>query len=257
MPTPRGKIPRINYVTVGRLNITDEAWGGIEDAYGRLISPQIRALIDAATNDFVNGASAENTGRMGDALNRARSLHKLAQHLIAAIDERPSGEVTREYVDDLIALHHAVQNATKFRKLLGIRVAPLAERKYVVELLQDLHQFKSACELTLQELDQASQYNYWPDGAAWEKWIRNLIDIVEANKLPAKARKDVDKNRSGKASPFVEFVCALQCHIPKEFVPKKSKDAFATAIGRARSKKRKTHLPKKKPLPARRKRGDN
>jgi hypothetical protein len=187
---------------------------------------------------------------MQDALKRAKVLHKRTHDLIVAIDERSLSDVTREYVDDEIALSHALENATKFRKVLGLRVAPLAERKYVIEFLQDLNRFKSACELTLQELDRASQYNYWPDGAAWERWVRNLTRIAEASKLPAGARKDVDKNPHGKASPFVELVWALQRFIPAEYVPKKSKDAVAVAIGRARNEP-KTNLPSRKPPPVR------
>jgi len=245
MPTPRGKIPRINYINVDGIKLSDEDWGGIEDAYGRPILPEVRALIVAATNDSVRGASAENTGRMKDALKRANLLHKRTKDLIDAIDKRYPGNVTA-YVDDQMALSYALQNATKFRKLLGIRMAPLAERKYVIEFLQDLNRFTSACELTLQELDHASQYNYWPDGAAWDKWVRNLTRLAEASKLPTGVRKDVDKNRLGKASPFVELVCALQHHIPAEYVPKKAKNAIATAIGSAR-REPKTNLPSKKP----------
>ena len=246
MPTPKGKIPLIHLANVGAIKITDEDWGGIEDAYGRSISLEVRAVIVAETNGFVRGASAENTGSMEDAITRARLLHNRTQDLIAAIDQRPPSEITREYVDDEIELSYALQNATKFRKPLGVRLAPLANRKYVIEFLQDLKRFEKACERALQVFDYASQYNFWADGVAWEGWVRNLTRIAKANQLPARVRKDVDKNRHGKASPFVELVCALHRHIPAEYVPHKSKDAIATAISRAR-KEPKTNFPQKKP----------
>jgi hypothetical protein len=248
MPTARAKIPRVKYFKVDQIKLSDKDWNAIEDTYGYSIPPKARALIVAATNEFLGLAAAENTGLMKDALNRANRLLKQTQALIAAIDERPLGDVTREYVDDEIALSNARQNDTKFRRLLGLRVAPLAARKYVIELFHDLNRFAGACELTLQELDHASRYNYWPDGAAWQIWIRDLTRLLEASKLPTGVRKDVDKNR-GKASQFVELVCALQHHIPAEYVPKRAKDALATAIGRARNES-KTNLPSKKPRKA-------
>ena len=76
--------------------VTDEDWGGIEDAYGRSISLEVRAEFVVVTNGFVRGASAENTGSMEDALTRARLLHNRTQDLIAAIDQQPPNEVTRE-----------------------------------------------------------------------------------------------------------------------------------------------------------------
>jgi hypothetical protein len=161
MPTPRGKIPRINYVAVDQIKFSDKDWKGIEDAYGRPISPGARALIVTATNALVRWAAAENTSLMEDALERVKRLHKQTKALVTAIGDRPPGDVIREYVDDEIALSHARQNDSKFHKLLGIRMAPLAGRKYVVEFLHDLNQFASACELAQRELCYASKYNYW------------------------------------------------------------------------------------------------
>ena len=184
MPISRGKIPRINYSKAHQIQLSDQDWTGIEDAYGCSISQKVRELIVAATNEFLRLATAESTGLMQDALTRANRLRERTQALITAIDERPLGDVTREYVDDEIALSNARQNASKFRKLLGLRIAPLAERKYVIEFFHDLNRFASACELTLQELDHASQHNYWLDGAAWEIWIRSLTRLLEASKLP-------------------------------------------------------------------------
>jgi hypothetical protein len=245
MPKPKGKIPRINYIKVDQIEFKEQDWRGIENAYGHALSPEVRTRIGVATNDFVRGASAENNGRMADALARSRALHRRAKDLKTAIEKRPTGDQIREYVDDEIALSHAIQNATKYRESLGMRMAPLAERKYVTEFLHELDRFIKACERTIQEFDYMSRYNYWPDGAAWEKWVRNLTRLADDNRLPTGVRKDVDKNWRGKASQFLELIRAIHDHLPANFIPKRSKDALATAITRARSRP-KTNLPSKK-----------
>jgi hypothetical protein len=240
MSTPKGKIPRANHINVNKIALGDTDWGGIEEAYGSVISPEVRTLIVAATNGFIREVSAEKTGRMEDAFGRANRLHGRAQALINAINERSPNDVTRQYVDDEISLSNERLSAN------NTDAAPRASRVYVVEFLRDLNRFSRACELTLQEFNYASQYNYWRDGAAWGKWVRNLTRLAKASKLRIGARKDMDKNSRGKASPFVELICALQHYIPAEYVPKRTNDALATAINRARSES-KTNFPLKKP----------
>ena len=99
---------------------------------------------------------------MVDALQRARRLRECAQSLIAAINDRPSGDVTREYVDDELALSHA--------RLKGDEHP--AARKYVSEISAELSYFVNACDLASQEINFSSQRRFWPDGGAWQVWIR-------------------------------------------------------------------------------------
>jgi hypothetical protein len=240
MPTPKGKIPRVNVIDVSKIALSDTDWGKIEDSYGSVISPEARTLIIAATNGFIKEASAEATGRMEDAFKRVNRLHRCAKDFIEVVNERPPVDVTRQYVDDEISLSNEILNAS------NPTTGRPPTREYVIEHLQDVTRFGSAWELTLETLNFASQYNYWPDGAAWGKWVRTLTHLVEELKLPAGVRKDSDKNRLGKSSPFVDLIFGLQCHIPAEHVPQRTADATATAINRARSES-KTNFPLKKP----------
>jgi hypothetical protein len=55
---------------------------------------------------------------------------------------------------------------------------------------------------------------------------------------PTTVRKDSDKNKTGRPSPFVAFVDALQTHIPKDYRRAEQLSALAQAISKARKKPR-------------------
>jgi hypothetical protein len=243
MPARKGKIPRITFGAVQPVNLSAEEWQKIESAYGHSLSNEVRAQITVATNQFLQLALAESTtGSMSDALRRATRMRKCAQSLIAAIEHRSTGDVVRNYVDDELALSYARLNGEKLSKLLGIRSAPLAARKYVSEIDADLKRFVDACDLALREFNFASQYDYWPGGGAWEVWIRQLSNLLRAHDLPTGARKDSAKNLF-KASPFVEFICEFQTHLPYSRA-QHSKGALAIAINKARQESKPFVKPK-------------
>lgn len=236
MPKSKGKVPRITFRAVQPITLGDEVWQTVEAVYRQKVPEEVRAKITAVTNQFLRLASAENTGSMDDAIRRAQGLRKCTQLLIDAIEARAVGDVTREYVDDELALSYARLNSDQLCKIIGIRAAPLAARKYIDEVYVDLLRFLSACKITLKELDRASQNHYWPDGGAWEVWIWELTGILEKHNLPTGVRKDTDKINSDRASPFVEFVGRLQTFIPEKHIrAQHSKGALATAINKARN----------------------
>ena len=194
-----------------------------------------RASIIEATKSFLESAEAEsNAGSMEDALERVERLRKRAQSFSAVIEERAVGDLTRDYVDETLAMSYAQLNTDH------------TEREYVVELSADLSRFFDACDLTLQRLKQDDQHNYWPEGGAWEHWIRQLTDILEAQHLPAGARKDAAGYGVDKASPFVKFVGTLQTFLPKKHIRGRyTLSSLAEGIYKAREKPKPAVAPRK------------
>ena len=242
MPKTKGKIPRITFEAVEPIDLSDENWKTIEEAYGHPISGEVRTQIKTVTANFLQLALAEEAGSMEDAIKRVTRLRDCARSLIKAIDARVITDVTRDYVDETIGLNCARLNSDKLRKALSVRAVPLAAHKYVREIYADLECFVNACNLTLKEFDNVSQNDYWPTGGAWEVWIRQLTDILRAQHLPTGARKDTAK----RASPFVELIYKLQSFLPKRHTRSQhSKVALATAIAKARQASRFPLAPKK------------
>jgi len=160
--------------------LSDENWQAIEASYGYSISQEIRTQIKTVTTRFLQFATAEDTGLMNDAVKRIRRLRARAQSFNAAILERSIKDAAREdipaekmikerireYVDDELALTYALLNYDQ----------PLPWRNYVSRISLELGRFVNACN---EVLDFAPQYDYWPDGGAWEVWIRQLTGILK------------------------------------------------------------------------------
>jgi hypothetical protein len=86
-------------------------------------------------------------------------------------------------------------------------------------------------------------------GAGWENWLRKIDDIIREQGLPITARKDANKNKSGKPSPYVEMIGALQKLFPTKFRrAEQSKQALAQAIHLARTPRRDKVRKPKKPI---------
>jgi hypothetical protein len=229
---PRPKIPRIRFGAVQPISLTTENWNAVEAAYGRSLSEEVRSQILQVTNQFLQFADAEkNIGDMDDAIQRAQRLRESAQRLVNAISERPMGDITRDYVDDELALSYVRLNRELVCKVLGVRSISLAARKYVSETCAELQRFVDACDLTLEELNWATEYDYWPGGAAWDEWIRQLTGILRSRSMPTGARKD---KSDSDASPFARLVHALQTRLPREHIRAQNLSALPTAIFKAR-----------------------
>ena len=236
MSRPKGKIPRIRFGEFQPITLRDESWQTIEAAYGQSFSQEARTQISAVTNEFVQFALAESTGTIDDAVRRTKRISKSAQSLIAAIEERVVGDVTRDYVDEELGLSYAQLNGDEGN----------GAHKYVSGIVFALSSFVNACSLTLQKLSEVSANNYWPDGGAWEAWIRQLTSILNAHDLPTAVRKDTDKQKSDRPSPFVVFVSTLQTFLPQEHIRgQHSKGALAVAIHKARQESKPPVAPRK------------
>jgi hypothetical protein len=238
MPRPKGKIPRIFVRPIAPLHLSDKNWLAIEAAYDNSLPPGIRRQIEIATTHFLENAEAENTGSMDHAIARVKRMRKSAHSLLDAIEDPRGGNVTEEYVDEELYKSHARLIGAELCKLLRVPTLPFAGPNYVSELYRDLAYFVGACDLTLESLDSASRYNYWPEGGAWEDWIRRLTDILKAHDLPTEARKDAAGYSAKRASPFVKFISRVQTFLPKGYVrgDTKSKSSLAERIYKARSR---------------------
>jgi hypothetical protein len=75
----------------------------------------------------------------------------------------------------------------------------------------------------------------------WNWWVRKLTAVLKAHQLPTEARKDTDKSKTEKPSPFVGFIRELQACIPADYRRTTHSDpALAVAIVRARASVRVT-----------------
>ncbi len=220
MPRRKAKIPRITFGPANSINLTNENWRKIEKAYGRSISEHVRKQILGVTTRFLQMASAEKTGLMADAVERATQLRDHAQSLFAAIDERSIGDAIREFVDETIADIYGTSNYEQ----------ALPTRGYVIQFRGELTRFLTSCELTLREFEALGQFEYWPDGRAWEEWVGALARIAASHGLPHRVSKDPNSRQS----PFVALICSLQEHLPSEHARgRQSKGALASVVNDA------------------------
>ncbi len=84
----------------------------------------------------------------------------------------------------------------------------------------------------------------------WELWVCELTTILSNNELPTQVRKDTDKTKAAKPSPFVSFIRELQACLPEKYRRSHTERpdfeaniALSAAIIRARSRRRVTKSP--------------
>ena len=221
MPTLSGKIPRITIRGGTGLCVTEEGWRFIEERYGHQIPDEARISLNAAINEFLQLASAEDDApSKADALRRLESLKGQTASLAKAINKFPVDHPIRRYVDEEIAFAYSISKYEDSTPIL----------EYFSTFERELARFSKACQDTITFL---SNHDFWPTGGAWDVWIRQLTTILRGYRLPTSARKDSDK--SDKPSQFVELVDALQRLLPERFRRSiHSKPALATAIHKAR-----------------------
>jgi hypothetical protein len=93
--------------------------------------------------------------------------------------------------------------------------------------------FVAACDIVLEQLDGPKKRGR-RKGDAWQWWVTRLEAILGSHDLPTSVRKDVDKNKTGKPSPFVAFVRELQGSLPERYRRSTLSDvALAKAINDA------------------------
>ncbi len=102
------------------------------------------------------------------------------------------------------------------------------------------------CDRALVEL-RAQKDDGFRRGEMWELWVRKLTAILSKNDLPTRVRKDADKTKTARPSPFVSFIRELQACLPARYRRShavrsdfEANAALSTAIVRSRSSRRVT-----------------
>jgi hypothetical protein len=100
-----------------------------------------------------------------------------------------------------------------------------------------------ACDRALADLRREEQSGF-RKGEMWDLWVRKLTLLLSKNHLPTQVRKDTDKSKAAKPSPFVAFLRELQACISKHYRRSQAHSpdfqaniALSTAIARARQRR--------------------
>src|SRR5262249_10082530 len=72
------------------------------------------------------------------------------------------------------------------------------------------------CERALAEL-RSKKDSGFRRGEMWELWVRKLTAILSKSELPTQVRKDADKTKATRPSPFVSFIRELQVCLPEKY----------------------------------------
>jgi hypothetical protein len=168
---PKRKISRI-FAAKSTFVLADEAWVAIEEPLGCVLDTLARQEILDATREFLTFAEAERgAGLIDDAVEHTKRHRRLALDLIESLYVIPE-HVMQGYVYDTIAVSGGRSN--------------------LKQLFAELEWFVKACSAALEEMANTSSHHFWPDGFAWQGWIRKLTEIAERHQLPTGARKDTD-----------------------------------------------------------------
>jgi hypothetical protein len=180
-----------------KVQIDDAQWLRLEKTLESTISSKLRVQLVDATNQFLHFATFKAEPIAGS-IQRIKSVSDAAIKFRQALIEAEGGDAkfdTRLFADRLIQKHFhdpRIKDRNKIRKLADIMTS-----------------FVVACEKANTEIDDVTfAERRSVDG--WQTWIRRLTEILDRHKLPTSARKDRDKNKTGKASPFVSFVKLFQ-----------------------------------------------
>jgi hypothetical protein len=193
------------------LTITDTDWKRIEGAYGHELTPKAREQVYGATWKFLAFVESEQAADPVSAVpTKIKSIAAAASKLNDAISPVRRSDAT--------AYAHHLINRNFHDPRIGGKLKALA---CAVDTLVE------ACKAALMELKNSS-YRGRRKNAAYQQWLFDLGSIARAHRLPTEARKDTDKNKTDRSSPFVEFIFALQLCLPKQHC--RSAAALAQAI---------------------------
>jgi hypothetical protein len=254
MPKPRSTIPIAHADDVPTIAFTDEEWQAIEHAYARQLNAGVRQQITTVTTQYLKDCVFDRTAaskamarkRVKRILRAAGDLEKvmLDRELFSASTDEPSRQQQQSahsYAVRLIRRHLAgpassdelskQQSDEHSYEDGGLIRRHLDEQSLAWDKLR--HFLKSlvvACDYALGDLSATENSHDEP----WNWWIQGLTQIVQIHDLPYGARI---VEISGKPSPFVALVGALQEHVPEEHVPARpSGEALAKAIRRAQGR---------------------
>ena len=215
--------PKLPLASAGRgpqVELAQGDWARLERAYGYPLPDPLRASILEATEKFLMHAEFEQTAPdIAEADKYISAVKKAAGELRKAILGRPG-----------LAIFKARQ---LLRELADL---PADDDRDGVTYLAwcTLPDLARACDAATAELSELGVGNF-RDGAAWDRWVRELTALLHSRRLPTGARKDSDKN-AGDPSPFVALVWEMQERIPPRFRRSdQSLHALTAMVTRART----------------------
>ena len=224
--------PKLSFAAAGgkpRLKISSADWQRIESAYERSLPNSVRRKIRAVTRTFLDWAVFELTVRpISEAMERVQSIKKAARKFQEAVFTCPAnvGSDADFFARHLICRHLNL-SFDKGRDGLQNQALNLA------------NSISKGCDLALADL--RSEQSAFRSGDMWNWWVCKLTAVLKAHQLPTQARKDTDKSKTEKPSPFVGFIRELQACIPADYRRTNHSDpALAVAIVRARASVRVT-----------------
>jgi hypothetical protein len=170
---------------------------------------------------FLQFVEAEHRARpVSEARKRVERVKKAAIEFKTAIFEQDVGRDPRTYANSLIRLYFndARLESGDGPRQLGTLMTPLIV----------------ACNHALQNINHPNNLGF-EKGEAWNGLVCDLTAILKRHHLPIEVRKDSDKNKTGKPSPFFSFMRELQSCLPDKFRRSEHSDvALTEAIYRAR-----------------------
>jgi hypothetical protein len=223
MPKPRPTISIAHADDVPPIAFTDEVWQAIEHAYGRQLNADVRQQITTVATEYLKDCVFERTAApKAMARKRLKRIRRAAGDLEKVMHD---GEAFCASSDELS--REQQQSAHSYANHLIRRYLdePLLARD---KLRHFLHTLVVACDCALDDLSAAEGYR---DGQAWDWWIQGLTEIAQRHELPYGPRI---VEASGKPSPFVALVRALQEHVPPRHMF--SDEGLAKAIQRAQGR---------------------
>jgi hypothetical protein len=233
MAKPRPTLPIAHADDLPTIEFNDEQWQAIEHAYARQLNADVRQQITTVTTQYLKDCVFERTAAP-KAMARER-LQRIRRKTGDLEKEMLDSETFSTSTDDLSREQERQQSVHSYtdhlirRHFNDPRLAAGWRGDHFQGVLRSL---VVACDCALNDLVTAEGSG---DGQAWDWWIQALTQIVQGHDLPYGARI---VERSGKPSPFVALVRALQLtRALQEHVPPRhmfSDEALAKAIQRAR-----------------------
>jgi hypothetical protein len=206
-----------SFTPLGPIGDTD--WQRIELAYGQPLSESVREAIFRVTQNYVLFDATERQAEpVANGEKLISAYKKAAKNLVSEMQKgSPSDAAT--YAQQHIKNHFEDRRLSSNNKLpSGVFVA----------LLGVLITFEAACAGALRDLQKTAVSSV--KAREWERWIWQLIKIVQSHSLPDGVRKDGEG-----VSSFVALVRELQNCLPTECKLPYADSALPTAIARAKA----------------------
>jgi hypothetical protein len=202
--------------------ISDADWERIERALGKQLSADVRKTVHEATERFILFEPAERTAEpVADAEAIIKACKKSASNFQRTLQTHAfKSSDAAIYATGLIRKNFQDSRLDNEERLFN----PLSG------LLTSFH---VACIEALKELNDP-EFPFLK-GNSWKLWIRRLTKIMQDAGLPWQARKDSDKAKHDRPSPFTAFVWELQKYLPTDCRYPYAISALPTAIKRARA----------------------